>query len=131
MGLIGRLADQGVDARFAEGRRFSAGRIEINELRGGVVIEQVFVVGRGEEVLESWRGTRVAGALAHMRTYGDGGLDRNGAAAGGNRTDDQRAIVAQPLERRASGLESISDLNTVDAEAGDASRLAGGWRSDP
>src|SRR5580704_17228240 len=125
MGLIGRRAQQGIDPGFAERRRFSAGSIEINQLRGGVIIEQVFVVGRGKEVLESWRGSRMARALAHMRTDGDGRLDGNGAAVGGNRTYNQRAILAQPLERGAA------DLYAIDADSGDAMRLAGGWLSDP
>src|SRR5580658_5275665 len=88
-------------------------------------------MGRGQEIFESWRGTRIAGALTHMRPYGDRRLDGNGPAVGGNCVDDQGTIVAQPLDCGAAGLKSISDLDPIDAEAGDAARLARGWRSDP
>src|SRR5580704_18961721 len=122
MGLIGRRPDQSIDCRLAERSRLSGGCIEINKLRGSVVIEQVLVVGRGQEILESWRGPRVAGAFAHMRTNWDGRLNGSGAAGGRNRTDDQGTIVAQPLDRRSANL-----YNAVDAEAGDPARLARGW----
>src|ERR1700733_1304467 len=126
MGLVGRRLDQGVNCRLAEWRRFSGGRLEINQLRGGVIIEQVFIVGCSEEILERWRGTCVADALLHMRTDGDGRLDWSGPAGSGNRTDDQRAIVAQPLERGRA-----ADLDPIHVDAGDSARMARGWRRDP
>src|SRR5271154_1187221 len=115
MSLIGRRLDQGVDCRLAGWREFSSGCLDINELRCSVIIEQVFIVRCREEILERWRGTCVAHALLHMRTYGDGRLERSGPAGSGNGADDQRAIVAPPLERGGA-----ADLDPVHVEAGGA-----------
>ena len=125
MRLIGRRPDRGEDCRFAQRRRLSSSRIQINELRCGVVIEQILIVRRGEKVFIGRRGTTVAHALLHVRTFRDYHLRRSGPAPTGNGADDQRAIIAHPLNRRTSGL------NPVDLEPRDAASLAGRGRSDP
>ena len=78
-------------------------RINHCELRGRVIIPQLFVVRTGEQVFKrrNWRGLAIA--LLHNRTIGNCRLRRWFATFGGNHLHQQRVAVGHPLKRRAVG----------------------------
>src|ERR1700733_2009823 len=80
---------------------------------------------RGKKILISRSGAAVANALLDVRACRDRKVSGSGPTSARDTADDQRAIIAHPLNRRAAGL------NPVDHEAGDPPRLACGWRPDP
>ena len=100
--LIGRGANHGENTGLAQRRNFAGGGVYIRELRGGVVIEKVFVMRVCEQIFVGGRGAGVAQAFLRMWAFGDGGFGGGSSAAGRDEMDQEGLAVAEPFHGSAT-----------------------------
>ena len=113
MRAIGRHGNRGVKRRPPIGRYLAAGDINIGELRGAVIVEQIFVV----RVFESVRIGPDAGsatfALLNFRPLRRGRTLRRGPAIGRNHAHQQRLSVRHPGNGRTQNRIEFDAIDTA------------------
>ena len=135
---IGRDARGFDDAGLADGGGFAGGDIDEGELRGGVILEEIFVVRRLEHVLMGDHGRCAAEAFLDVGSDGHEGFGRGGAAVGLHHLDEEAFAIGHPLHVGGAGCRAAAAASAataragaaahdgVDAHAFDLARFAGG-----
>ncbi len=119
---VGRGREVGHESGRAEGRSRARDGVDDEELGPRVVLEEVRVARRADEVLERGHLRRLARGLLDERTDRHARRRRSGATLGGDRPN-QEAPVAPPPRRPPEDV--------VEAHAGDGGRVAGRRLADP
>src|SRR5579864_1667583 len=93
------------------------------DLRGGVVVEDLFVFGIFQQILVGRTGSHAAEILLDHRAAGDFGAPRSRTAALRNRLADEACIIAGPFTWPAE--------HAIESNAGYGPCLSGGNIDDP
>ena len=99
LAIGGRIAGT-KQAGFADKLRISGARVHQRELRGGVVVEQVFVERIREQILKRPRRRDLARGLLHARPGGHARTFGGFAAPGDERLAQQVGGIGHPLKTR-------------------------------
>ncbi len=105
------------DGWLAHGDDATASHIHQQQLGGGVVIKQVFVVGVGQQIFIGAHGSFLAVAFLDHRALGDLGLGRRMTAPRRNGFHQQGVAVRHPLESIAQNGADLSSRNLTDLGA--------------
>jgi len=136
---IGRHARRFDHPGLADWRRGARHGIHDRELRRGVILEQILIVGILQHVLKGWS------ALASAETFGDvgacrhSGRDGGGAAIRGHSEHQQGFAVGRPLQRAAASTPATASAGSAATAAEDFVqmqvrqfvRASGGGVADP
>ena len=105
-----------------ERRDFARGCVDIGELRGGVVVEEIFVVRRGQKVFIGRRGAGVAEAFLHVRALWEWRLPQ-GVRRVRRESEWTRSVLLSPSHSTRSAAATGSapsatpDSNAIESDA--------------
>ncbi len=108
-------------------------RVHPGKLRGGIVLEEIFVVRVLQHVLISADGAGTSDAFLNVWAFGHGGFGRHGRAIRRHQPCEGRAIIAHPFDDAGAGdaWSEASRAHPVDANARHLTRVARGRCADP